>query len=146
MSNIQKLDISSLEKAISQLEQSLAYYHSEVVQRDPGLILQLRAAAIQAFEFTYELSWKMLKRYLERAEFSPGAVDEMSFPDLIRTACEQGLLLSDLSAWLVYRKERGATSHVYDQKKAQQVFEQIPAFLAEAKFLYAKLQERIKSL
>ena len=48
-----RLDLSSLKKAIGQLEQSLYYYHSDIVQRDPGLILQLRAAAIQAFEFTY---------------------------------------------------------------------------------------------
>lgn len=50
-----RLDLSSLGNAIAQLEQSLSYYHSPIVQEDPGLALQLRAAAIQAFEFTYKL-------------------------------------------------------------------------------------------
>lgn len=63
MSNRLPLDLSSLENAIAQLEQSLSYFHSPIVQQDSGLALQLRAAAIQAFEFTYELSWKMLKRF-----------------------------------------------------------------------------------
>jgi phosphoserine phosphatase len=44
--------------------------------------------------------------------------------------------------WKEYREERGATSHAYDEDKAQEVFESIPAFLEEAKYLLAKLQER----
>ena len=43
------LDTTPLKQAILQLENSLHYYHSDVVQQDDGLILQLRAAAIQAF-------------------------------------------------------------------------------------------------
>lgn len=137
-----KLDTSSLTDAINQLEISLKYYDSDVVQSDPGLILQLRAAAIQAFEFTYELSWKMLKRYLEMTAPNPAEIDEMSFPTLIRTGCEQGLLLSDVAAWKIFREERGITSHTYNQKKAKDVFEKIPLFLKDAKYLLAKLQER----
>ena len=140
------LDISSLSQAIAQLEQSLMYYHSDIVQHDPGLVLQLRAAAIQAFEFTYELCWKMMKRYLEIAEPTPGTVDSMSFSHLIRTACEQGLLLSDLTVWLSYRKDRGTTSHVYNQTKAETIFEHIPQFLAEAQYLYQQLLKRINAL
>lgn len=138
------LDLSSLEKAITQLEQSLFYCHSEVVQRDPGLIMQLRAAAIQAFKFTYELSWKMIKRFLEMTEPNPNEIETMSFPDLIRRASERDLLLSDLRSWKGFRNERSATSHTYDQEKSIAVFEQIPVFLAEAKYLLAQLQSRIK--
>ena len=136
------LNTNALEKAIQQLEDSLCYYISDLVQKDPGLVLQLRAAAIQAFEFTYELSWKMIKRYLELTLPNPAVVDEMSFTTLIRTACEQNLLLSDVETWKIFRKERGITSHTYDQNKAQDVFEKIPLFLKEAKFLLAKLKKR----
>ena len=137
-----KLILTSLESAIKQLEQSLVYYHSDVVQSDPGLVLQLRAAAIQAFEFTYELSWKMLKRYLKITSANPNEIDNMSFPDLIRTGCDRGLLLSDVKRWKVYRQERGTTSHTYGTEKAQEVFEQVPEFLEEAQFLLKKLRER----
>lgn len=146
MNSQSQLDISSLKKAITQLEQSLMYYNSDLVQQDPGLVLQLRAASIQAFEFTYELCWKMMKRYLEIAEASPGTVDTMSFSNLIRTACEQGLLLSDLTIWVGYRKDRGTTSHVYDQAKAVEIFNHIPQFLVEASYLYQQLEQRIKAL
>jgi hypothetical protein len=46
------------------------------VQQVPDFQVHLVAAAIQAFEFTYELSWKMLKRYLERTVPNPDGIDE----------------------------------------------------------------------
>jgi hypothetical protein len=42
---------------------------------DPGLREQMRNSVIQCFEFTYELSWKMLKRYLEETEANPSEID-----------------------------------------------------------------------
>jgi nucleotidyltransferase substrate binding protein (TIGR01987 family) len=115
------------------------------IANDPGLVLQLRAAAIQAFEFTYEVSWKMLKRYLEMVAPDPQQIEEMSFTDLIRSGSEKGLLLSDVAIWKIFRQQRGATSHTYDQDKALLVFAAIPKFLTEAKFLLEKLQQRIKA-
>jgi len=43
-----KLDISSFEKALSQLEKSLEYLHSDLAKSDAGLRQQFRAATIQA--------------------------------------------------------------------------------------------------
>ena len=138
-----KLDVSQLEKAIIQLEESLSLYKSDHVLKVPELQIHLMAASIQAFEFTYELSWKMLKRYLEMTEPNPDGIDEMSFSDLIRTGCEKGLLKSDLAVWKQYREKRSITSHTYNQDKAIEVFKQIPAFLDDAKYLLNKLQTRI---
>lgn len=146
MAQSQKLDISSLQKALTQLEQSLVYYHSDLVQQDPGLVLQLQAAAIQAFEFTYELAWKMLKRYLEIAAAHTGDIDAMSFPDLIRTGSEQKLVLHGWDIWKTYRAARNITSHTYNQSKAKQVLEIIPSFIQEVKYLSQELISRIPSL
>lgn len=136
------LDFSPLAGAIAQLEKSYAYYHSDLAASDQELAWQFRAASIQAFEYTYELAWKMLKRYLENSLPNPAEVDEMSFPELIRTGSEQGLLLSAWPTWRDFRKARGTTSHTYDEQKAEAVFAIIPAFLADARFLLRRLQER----
>ncbi len=138
-----KLDISPLENATNQIEQSLNYYHSDLAKQDPGLALQLRAASIQAFEFTYELCWKMLKRYLEISAPSLNNVDALAFPELIRSAAEQGLLLHGWPQWKIYREARNIISHTYNQAKAKQVMEIIPQFLEEAKYLSAQLANRI---
>lgn len=136
------IDLSSLEKAIGQLQKSINYAHSDLAQNDPDIAQQFRAAAIQAFEYTYELSHKMLKRYLEATEPSPAMIDAMSFQELIRTGAEKGLLLHSWDVWHFYRQCRSITSHTYDQKKAEEVFHHIPGFLADAVFLYDQLQKR----
>lgn len=137
-----KLDLTSLEKAIAQLEESLTFCASDLAKTNERLALHLRAAAIQAFEFTYELSFKMIKRYLESTEASTAAVEKMEFNSIIRTAYERGLLRSELAVWKEYRKERGTTSHAYDEKKAAEVFEDIPGFLLDAKHLLTELKKR----
>lgn len=54
---------------------------------------QIRDRLTQRFEFTYEISHKMLKRQLEMTSAIPAGFDEMSFQDLIRSGNENGLLL-----------------------------------------------------
>ena len=78
------LDLSSLQKAIAQLEEALEYCQSDLAKNDARLAQHLRAAAIQAFGFTYELSFKRLKRFLEATEPNPDSLDEMSFNEIIR--------------------------------------------------------------
>lgn len=135
---MEPLDFQSLEKAIMQLEAGL-----QESQTNPESEL-LRDGVIQRFEYTYELSWKMLKRYLEAALPNPEEVDGMSFQTLIRTGSEQGLLLTGWDRWADYRKARGTTSHTYDGEKAREVFSVIPAFLQEARYLLERLSQKLK--
>lgn len=65
----------------------------------------------------------------------------MSFPTLIRTASENGLLRSGWDTWYEFRKARNLTSHVYDEETARQVIVLMPAFTEEAEFLYEELQK-----
>lgn len=136
-----KLDLSSFEKAINRLEQGLAYSHSELA-KDPDLALHLRSAAIHDFKCTYELSWKMLKRYLSMSEARTADFDTLSFSSLIRTGSEKRLLLHDLSVWMNYRQVRNTVNQSYDEDKAAEIFAIIPNFLQEVKYLFIRLQGR----
>ena len=93
---------------------------------------QIRDGLIQRFEFTYEISHKMIKRYLESASPTPQEYDAMPFADLIRSANEQSLLRSDWPTWRQYREMRSKTSHTYDEAIALEVVAAIPEFLQEA--------------
>ena len=53
------------------------------------LFEQLRNSVIQCFEFTYELSHKMLKRYLEETTANPEEFDLGAFQNLIRMGNEK---------------------------------------------------------
>lgn len=131
------LDILPLTSAIARLEEGWAAY-----QRDTSQSI-IRDGVIQRFEFTYEISHKMLKRYLESVSPTPEQYDNMAFQDLIRSGNEAGLLLGDWPAWKTYRDMRAKTSHTYDEKIAIEVVEGIPAFLEEVKHLRDKLKQRI---
>jgi nucleotidyltransferase substrate binding protein (TIGR01987 family) len=120
----------------------LAYAHSPAALADAGLREQLRNSVIQCFEFTYELSWKMLKRYLEATEASPADLDMGAFQSLIRLGNERGLLRSDWNRWKTYRQARTDSSHTYDAAKAESVFAMAPDFLLEAQALLATLRSR----
>ena len=140
------LDLTSLENAVVQLEESLELYHSDISSNHPRLKRHLRAAVIQAFEFTYELSFKMLKRYLELTSANPSEINNLSFKNIIREGYKQGLLRSELSVWSKFRQNRGTTSHTYNEVKAVDVFEGTQEFLFEAQDFLSRLHERIESL
>ena len=124
------------------MNESLVYCESDLAKKDEGVKTQFRMAAIHAFEYTYELTHKMIKRYLEMSEASEAAIDSMTFPELIRTASERGLLRNDWSYWKQYREVRNITSHTYDDLKAKAAFEIIPCFLEEVQYLLQKIEER----
>ena len=130
------LDIGPLVKAITRLEEAL-----DVYGRDTSHAL-IRDGLVQRFEFTYEISHRMLKRYLEETSPTPGQFDEMSFQDLIRSGSEEGLLLHGWPEWRTYRDMRSRTSHTYDEGVALEVVAGIPAFLEEARFLREEIARR----
>ena len=136
------IDFSPLDNAISQLEKSLAFATSEMAKNDNGLFEQFRNSVIQCFEFTYELSHKMLKRYLEETAANPEEIDLSTFQNLIRIGNEKGLLRSDWTVWRDYRHARSNSSHTYDGNKAEAVYNIAADFLAEAQYLYRQLQDK----
>lgn len=101
---------------------------------------------IQRFEFTYDLSHKMLKRYLAQSLGTPETVAQMSFPTLIRTASEQGLLLGEWTDWKHFRDKHNITSYTYDENMALDVVAAIPAFIAEAAVVRDQLVRRSPTL
>jgi len=128
-----KLILTSLENAVASLQDALNEYAKE---KDA----YVRDAVIQRFEYTYELSHKLLKRHLEATAANPDEIDTLSFQDLIRLGSERQLLRSGWDKWSLYRKLRGTTSHTYDEAKAQEALKKIPEFYEEAHFLLQQLQ------
>jgi nucleotidyltransferase substrate binding protein (TIGR01987 family) len=132
----QQLDFSSLRNALARLAEGYQRYQTDISD------IQIRDGLIQRYEFTYEISHKMLKRYLEMTAANPEAFDALPFADLIRTGNEQSLLKSDWSAWKIFREMRAKTSHTYDEDIAQTVVRVIPAFIEEIEFLVRQLDQR----
>jgi len=128
------IDYAPLGRAIARLREGL-----EALRREPENTLY-RDGVIQRFEFTYGLCASMLERYLMHA--APVQPDrKMTFPALIRTASDLGLLRSGWDVWHGIREARNLTSHVYKEDVAIQVMGKIPGFADEAEFLFTELEK-----
>lgn len=134
-----KLDLSSLQKAVDSLSRSLLVADRLIKGQNTDEDEVIRAGVIQNFEFTYELCWKFMQRWLEH-NYSP-EISGTSRRDLFRTACEYKLI-EDFEAWLKYHTARNKTSHTYDRAEAENIYKTAAEFSKDAaKFLKA-LEEK----
>lgn len=134
------INISSLEKAVESLAAALKVYGNSPYQEGSTERELMRDGVIQRFEYTFELSWKMLKRYLE--EYGLERVDFLTNRDLFRVGYEQGML-RDAEAWLDYLKKRNLASQTYDAATATPVYLSARAFLQDGRFLLERLREKV---
>lgn len=136
-----KIDFTPLKNAMSQLETSVNYLNSDLAHNDPNLRIQFRNSSIQCFEFTYELSYKMIRRQLEQIVGTTDELRQMNFADFIRTAAEAGLI-PDVKRFIIYRQRRNLTSLTYDEKKAEEIIVILDDFIRDIHYLLNQLSER----
>lgn len=127
---------SPLKKALDSFNVALKRSNS-----DPN-DLEIRDACIQRFEYTYELSIKIIKRYIEKEMPIPENIDSLNYRDLLRIAFESGLV-QNVENWFQYREARNQTSHAYDEKKAKTVYQILPEFFLDAQNLLAQIVLRL---
>ncbi|WNE40673.1 MAG: hypothetical protein mread185_000130 [Mycoplasmataceae bacterium] len=88
---------------------------------------------IKAFEISYELAWKTLKKILEIQ-----GTEALSPREVFRSSAQFGYL-EDPQVWFDFGKERNMTAHVYDGDTFQNILNFIPKFLAEFRKLIINL-------
>lgn len=135
----EQLELEPLEKAIASFHIVLGAYETSS-QLDDVMSGFVRDAAIQRFEYCYDLSTKFIKRHLSLVAADPEEVRSMSFQEVIREAYTIGVLKNSWDMWKDYRNNRNITSHAYDETKAIQVAEALLPFYRELEFLLERLQ------
>lgn len=89
---------------------------------------------LHRFEFTFELSWKTIKDYLEFL----GVVDSIGSPrEIIKAAYKQGII-DDGEPWIAMMLARNSLSHIYDERTSRLVYNNIIN-------IYINLFENIKN-
>lgn len=105
---------SNFKRALAQLSNAIALKQ----ERDlSDLEVQ---GLIQAFEFTHELAWNVLKDFLTYQ----GEQEIFGSRDATRKAFEVGLV-GDGSVWMQMIASRNRTSHTYNADTAQAILQQV---------------------
>ena len=136
------LDFSSLIKATNSLKAALevALPDKQMGEMSQEARNTIKAGVIQNFEFTYELSWKFMKRWLE-IDLGSSYVDGLSRKELFRLAAEHHLII-DSETLFEYHDCSNETTHTYDEKTAEEVFSAAINFSKDAIILLANLQAK----
>lgn len=101
---------NNYKKALKQLE--------EVVEltKERKLSNLEKQGLVQVYEFTQELSWKVLKDFMQ----SRGTQDLYGSKDVVREAFKIGLIENG-DIWMEMIKSRNLTSHTYDEATIEEI-------------------------
>ncbi len=124
---------SNFQKALAQLNKAVDYFnHNELNDLE-------KQGIIQAFEFTHELAWNVIKDYF----FYQGNTEIRGSRDAVREAYKFGLIASDSGeSWMKMIISRNKTSHTYDENTANEIVENITGdYISEFNAFNIKMQQ-----
>lgn len=120
---------SNFRKAFSQLDEAVTLSQSRDLSK-----LE-KQGVIQAFEYTYELAWNLLRDYLRWQ----GNTTITGSRDAIREAFSAGLI-DDGERWMQMLQDWNRTSHTYNEETAEEILANITQHYHS---LFASLQSRM---
>lgn len=106
-----EVTIQQFEKAVRRLKEVLELEETDVI----------RDSAIQRFEFTLDISWKMLKTFLEEKK----GIICVSPKECFREAYRQGVIDYD-EDWIEFVNMRNETVHTYNEDTAKEIYSKLP--------------------
>jgi nucleotidyltransferase substrate binding protein (TIGR01987 family) len=105
-----KQRLANYRKALQRLDQAV------LLMRQRGLSELERQGLIQAFEFTHELAWNVMKDWFEYQ----GNSEISGSRDATREAFRRGLL-EDGETWMQMLRSRNQSSHTYNLAVAEEI-------------------------
>ena len=112
---IKNVNIERLLKAFKTFKQF--YKHTET--------WQLKAGAVKSFEYTYEMSWKTMKKILMEE-----GINALTPRDVFRQAARSGLI-NDPEVWFTFLEKRNFSSHAYDEDEIDVIVDLFDQFAQE---------------
>lgn len=119
------IDITSLLKAENSLIAVLGQPKTEFI----------RDAAIQRFEYTFELAWKTLKRILREQGLVANSPREV-----FRLAAQVSLI-DDPKQWFAFLDDRNRTTHIYNENIANEIYAHLKIFQQHLTALMNKIRQ-----
>ena len=123
----------SLKKALQSLKEAHSFYSKE-----PNKNIHIMAL-VKSFEFSFELSWKVLKYFLEYKE-----VVKFQFArDIIKQGFHKAVI-EEGEIWIDMLEDRNKLSHIYDEKMTEEIIEKISTrYIKEMEKLYQTIKKEL---
>ena len=136
------LNLGSLHDATASLAQAVLLSQDAALfnSLDETLKSVFTTGVIKHFEFTYELCWKFIERWLE-VNVSPSVADGVTRRELFRLGAEYRLI-DNVERWMDYHLARNEATHTYRKATADSVYAIVPDFLSDAQLLLTALEVR----
>lgn len=123
---------NNFQKALQQLSKAVELSHRRALSE-----LE-KQGLIQAFEFTHELAWSVMKDYFAYQ----GNVSIMGSRDATREAFQKNLV-TDGEGWMEMIQSRNLTSHTYNQEVADEIVERVITHYHD---LFLAFEQRMQGL
>lgn len=94
-----------------------------------------KVATVQAFEFCYELSWKLMKRILNRMGV------EANSPKVAFREAGLNHLIDDAELWFDFQKKRNLTVHSYAEENLDLIVSIFDSFSKELNKFITRAKE-----
>ncbi|OGV26221.1 MAG: nucleotidyltransferase [Legionellales bacterium RIFCSPHIGHO2_12_FULL_37_14] len=128
---MESLRVDALEAAILQLKTGFME-----ASKHPNNDL-MRDGVIQRFEYTMDLAWKLMHRYLKLLQIDETTIRSKN--DIFREAARLKII-NNAEAWIGYYAARNETAHDYNKNKATLVYEKAKLFLPDVTLLLEVLR------
>jgi len=123
--------ISDYENALERLKESIE--ESKIINSST-----IRDGVIQRFEFTLELSWKVMKFFLN----SEGLMDAKAPRSTIRTGFNNEII-KDAKLWIDMIEDRNLTTHTYSQSISDEIYKKIvSSYYGELKKFFLEIKDK----
>ena len=130
------LDLESLERLTFRLREAIDAYSNE-----PENLFYLDSV-VKRFELTFEISRKLLRRFLIDIDPEHAKIPPERLQQFIALGNAEGLLLGTWTEWQLLHQARNETVHGYREEKAREIADMAGPLLAEALVLLKNLKER----
>lgn len=125
--------MTKLEALKNNLEHALDRLKEASVQKSTSIN---RDATIQRFEFTFELSWKLMQEALRTEGLSIASPKEV-----IRKSADIGLI-NNPQNWFGFLQARNLTVHTYEERLAKKIYKKAKEFITKVENLLVELEKR----
>lgn len=130
------INVLNLENATILLNDS---YEILLKNQNDILTTVFEDAVIKRFEYTLEISKKIMKKVLKK--FYDKQEEELTVNNIFRFMYGYNYI-SDWEHWRTYHEKRNTTAHEYNLEKSRKLLGLIPDFLQDTKELIKNLKEK----